>query len=82
MPETTTRTQTAFGKAGGAETSTDPAPLEMFETTVEFKPCDQWRAGRTPDRLVEELDRVVEVPGLPNVSVPPIRIRVAILAAE
>lgn len=44
-----------FGKAGRAETATDPAPLEMFETTVQFKPRDQWRAGMTPEKLIEEL---------------------------
>ena len=52
-----------FGKAGRAETATDPAPLEMFETTIQFKPRDQWRPGMTPDKLVEELDRIVKVPG-------------------
>jgi Cu(I)/Ag(I) efflux system membrane protein CusA/SilA len=45
-----------FGKAGRAETATDPAPLEMFETTIQLKPRDQWRPGMTPDKLVEELD--------------------------
>jgi len=69
-----------FGKAGRADTATDPAPLEMFETTVQFKPKDQWRAGMTPDRLVEELDRAVKVPGLTNVWVPPIRNRIDMLA--
>jgi hypothetical protein len=69
-----------FGKAGRAETATDPAPLEMFETTIQFKPRDQWRAGMTPDKLVEELDRVVKVPGLSNVWVPPIRNRIDMLA--
>jgi Cu(I)/Ag(I) efflux system membrane protein CusA/SilA len=69
-----------FGKAGRAETATDPAPLEMFETTIQFKPHDQWRAGMTPDKLVEELDRVVKVPGLSNVWVPPIRNRIDMLA--
>ena len=53
-----------FGKAGRAETATDPAPLEMFETTIQFKPREQWRPGMTPDKLVEELDRVVQLPGL------------------
>jgi len=48
-----------FGKAGRAETATDPAPLEMFETTIQFKRRDQWRAGLTQDQLVEELDRIV-----------------------
>jgi len=69
-----------FGKAGRADTATDPAPLEMFETTVRFKPRDQWRAGMTPERLVAELDRVVQVPGLSNVWVPPIRNRIDMLA--
>jgi Cu(I)/Ag(I) efflux system membrane protein CusA/SilA len=71
---------TVFGKAGRAETALDPAPLEMFETTIQFKPREQWRAGMTPDRLVEELDRVVKVPGLSNVWVPPIRNRIDMLA--
>jgi Cu(I)/Ag(I) efflux system membrane protein CusA/SilA len=69
-----------FGKAGRADTATDPAPLEMFETTIQFKPRDQWRAGMTPDRLVDELDRVVKVPGLSNIWVPPIRNRIDMLA--
>ena len=72
--------ETVFGKAGRADTATDPAPLEMFETTIQFKPRDQWRAGMTPDRLVDELDRVVKVPGLSNVWVPPIRNRIDMLA--
>jgi Cu(I)/Ag(I) efflux system membrane protein CusA/SilA len=69
-----------FGKAGRAETATDPAPMEMFETTIQFKPRDQWRAGMTPERLVEELDRAVKVPGLANIWVPPIRNRIDMLA--
>ena len=69
-----------FGKAGRAETATDPAPLEMFETTVQFKPRDQWRAGMTPEKLIEELDRAVKVPGLSNIWVPPIRNRIDMLA--
>ena len=71
---------TVFGKAGRAETATDPAPLEMFETTIQFKPPNQWRAGMTPDMLVQELDRIVRVPGLTNVWVPPIRNRIDMLA--
>ncbi|MBA2676145.1 efflux RND transporter permease subunit [Ramlibacter sp.] len=69
-----------YGKAGRAETATDPAPLEMFETTIQFKPRAQWRPGMTPDRLVEELDRAVRVPGLANIWVPPIRNRIDMLA--
>ena len=69
-----------YGKAGRAETATDPAPMEMFETTIQFKPKDQWRAGMTQDKLVEELDRIVKVPGLSNIWVPPIRNRIDMLA--
>ena len=69
-----------YGKAGRAETATDPAPLEMFETTIQFKPREQWRAGMTQDKLVEELDRIVSVPGLANIWVPPIRNRIDMLA--
>jgi Cu(I)/Ag(I) efflux system membrane protein CusA/SilA len=69
-----------YGKAGRAETATDPAPLEMFETTIQFRPREQWRAGMTQDKLVEELDRVVKVPGLSNIWVPPIRNRIDMLA--
>ena len=71
---------TVFGKAGRADTATDPAPLTMFETTIQFKPREQWRAGMTPDKLLEELDRAVQVPGLANVWVPPIRNRIDMLA--
>lgn len=68
------------GKAGRAESATDPAPLEMFETTIAFKPREQWRPGMTPKKLVEEMDRVVRVPGLTNLWVPPIRNRLDMLA--
>jgi Cu(I)/Ag(I) efflux system membrane protein CusA/SilA len=69
-----------FGKVGRAETATDPAPLEMFETTIQFKPRTEWRAGMTPEKLVEELDRVVKLPGLANIWIPPIRNRIDMLA--
>ncbi|MGN6121972.1 MAG: efflux RND transporter permease subunit, partial [Sphingomonas oligoaromativorans] len=72
--------ESVFGKAGRAETATDPAPLEMFETTIQFKPRDQWRSGMTPAKLIDELDRTVKVPGLANVWVPPIRNRIDMLA--
>ncbi len=78
--KTVPEVQSVFGKAGRAESATDPAPLEMFETTIQFKPRDQWRAGMTPDKLVEELDRTVKVPGLTNIWVPPIRNRIDMLA--
>ncbi len=69
-----------FGKIGRAETATDPAPLEMVETTVQLKPRDEWRPGMTPEKLVEELDRLVRLPGLANIWVPPIRNRIDMLA--
>ena len=69
-----------FGKMGRAETATDPAPLEMAETTIQFKPQDQWRAGMTQEKLIEELDQKLKMPGLANVFVPPIRNRIDMLA--
>ena len=80
MIKTVPEVARVFGKAGRAETATDPAPLEMFETTIQFKPRAQWRAGLTPERLVEELDRVVKVPGLANVWIPPLRNRIEMFA--
>ncbi|MDE2487318.1 MAG: efflux RND transporter permease subunit, partial [Alphaproteobacteria bacterium] len=71
---------TVFGKAGRADTATDPAPMEMFETVIQFKPRSEWRPGMTPQKLVAELDRTVRVPGLTNVWVPPIRNRIDMLA--
>src|SRR5690606_21038561 len=69
-----------FGKMGRAETATDPAPLEMTETTIRFKPREQWRPGMTPEKLIEELDQKLQVPGVANVWVPPIRNRIDMLA--
>jgi len=80
MIKTVPEVARVFGKAGRAETATDPAPLEMFETTIQFKPRSEWRAGMTPDRLVNELDAAVKVPGLSNIWVPPIRNRIDMLA--
>ena len=80
MIKTVPEVARVFGKAGRAETATDPAPLEMFETTIQFKPHGQWRPGMTADKLVEELDRAVKVPGLANIWVPPIRNRIDMLA--
>jgi copper/silver efflux system protein len=71
---------TVFGKSGRSDSATDPAPLEMFETTIQFKPRSQWRPGLTPAQLVDELDRTVKVPGLSNVWVPPIRNRLDMLS--
>ena len=78
--KTVPEVHSVFGKAGRAESATDPAPLEMFETTIQFKPRDQWRADMTTDKLIEELDRTVKVPGLSNIWVPPIRNRIDMLA--
>lgn len=78
--KTVPEVETVFGKAGRAETATDPAPLTMIETTIRFKPRDQWRPGMTMDKLVNELDSVVKVPGIANVWVPPIRNRLDMLA--
>ena len=69
-----------FGKAGRADTATDPAPLEMFETTIRFKPKSEWRSGMTQDKLIDVLDRTVKVPGLANFWIPPIRNRIDMLA--
>ncbi|HEV8097244.1 MAG TPA: efflux RND transporter permease subunit [Burkholderiales bacterium] len=69
-----------FGKIGRAETATDPAPFEMVETTVQLKPRAEWRPGMTPEKLVEELDALVKVPGLSNLWIPPIRNRIDMLA--
>ncbi|HOX89649.1 MAG TPA: efflux RND transporter permease subunit [Burkholderiaceae bacterium] len=80
MIKTVPEVARVFGKAGRAETATDPAPLEMFETVIQFKPRSEWRPGMTPQKLVEELDAAVKVPGLANVWVPPIRNRIDMLA--
>jgi Cu(I)/Ag(I) efflux system membrane protein CusA/SilA len=69
-----------FGKMGRADTATDPAPLEMTETMVRFKPRDQWRPGMTPEKLIADLDQRLQIPGLANVWVPPIRNRIDMLA--
>lgn len=78
--KTVPEVDTVFGKAGRAETATDPAPLTMIETTIRFKPKDQWRPGMTMDKLIEELDATVNVPGIANLWVPPIRNRLDMLS--
>ncbi len=78
--KTVPEVESVFGKAGRADSATDPAPLEMFETTIRFKPRDQWRPGMTPEKLVDELDARVKVPGLANFWIPPIRNRIDMLA--
>ncbi|MEO6959890.1 MAG: efflux RND transporter permease subunit [Burkholderiaceae bacterium] len=78
--KTVPEVQSVFGKAGRAESATDPAAMEMFETTIQLKPKDQWRTGMTTEKLITELDRFVKVPGLSNIWVPPIRNRIDMLA--
>tara|TARA_R110002020_G_scaffold292826_1_gene508220 strand:- start:31533 stop:34688 length:3156 start_codon:yes stop_codon:yes gene_type:complete len=80
MIKTVPEVERVFGKAGRADSATDPAPLTMFETTIQFKPKDQWRPGMTPEKLVDELDQAVQVPGLANLWIPPIRNRIDMLA--
>ena len=69
-----------FGKVGRAETATDPAGLEMFETTVRFKPRSQWPNGKTEDELIEEMNAALQIPGLSNLWVQPIRNRIDMLS--
>lgn len=80
MIRTVPEVKTVFGKAGRAETATDPAPLEMFETTIQLKPANEWRPGMTMEKIIAELDSRVKVPGLANVFVQPIRNRIDMLA--
>jgi Cu(I)/Ag(I) efflux system membrane protein CusA/SilA len=68
-----------FGKAGRAETSTDPAPFSMMEVVVNLKPREQWRPGMTYDSLVEEMDRALQIPGVTNAWTMPIKARVDML---
>jgi len=71
--------QTVFGKAGRADTATDPAPLAMIETIVTFKPQDQWREGMTYKKLMHEMDQKLQVAGLINSWTYPIRGRIDML---
>ncbi len=72
--------ESVFGKVGRAETATDPAPLSMIETTVVLKPESEWRAGLTKDRLIEEMDRAIQFPGLTNAWTMPIKTRIDMLS--
>lgn len=72
--------QNVFGKAGRADSATDPADLVMMETSIQLKPKDQWRPGMTPEKLKEELDSLIRFPGLTNAWVPPIKTRIDMLA--
>jgi copper/silver efflux system protein len=69
-----------FGKSGRAETPTDPAPFSMMETTVMLKPESQWRKGMTWDKLVEEMDRALRIPGVANAWTMPIKNRIDMLS--
>ncbi len=69
-----------FGKAGRADTATDPAPLSMIESTIRLRPRDQWRPGTTPEKLVAELQQALDVPGLTNAWTMPIKARLDMLA--
>ncbi|KTC72152.1 Cation efflux system protein cusA [Legionella birminghamensis] len=71
---------TVLGKIGRAETATDPAPLSMVETIIQFKPKTAWRAGMTLEKIKEELKNRLELPGLSNAWVMPIRTRIDMLA--
>ena len=78
--KTVPEVKTVFGKSGRAETATDPAPLEMLETTIQFKPKSEWRAGMTTEKLIAELDAKLKIPGMANVWVQPIRNRIDMLS--
>ncbi|WP_138464566.1 efflux RND transporter permease subunit [Poseidonocella sp. HB161398] len=71
---------TVHGKLGRAETATDPAPLTMIETTIQLKPEAEWRPGMTMEGIRAELDRIVQVPGVTNVWIQPIKNRIDMLA--
>lgn len=71
---------TVFGKAGRADTATDSAPLEMIETTIQLKPESEWRPGMTMEKIIDEFDKTVRLPGLANLWVMPIRNRIDMLS--
>ncbi len=72
--------ETVFGKVGRADSATDPAPLTMIESIIQFKPREQWRSGVTPESLRQELDSLVKIPGVTNAWVMPIKTRIDMLA--
>ena len=76
FPEVTS----AYGKAGRANTATDPAPLEMFETIINLKPEAEWRPGMTIDKLIAELDKALQIPGIANSWTMPIKARIDMLS--
>lgn len=72
--------ESVFGKAGRAATATDPAPTEMFETVINLKPDSEWRPGMTVDKLIQEMDRALQFPGVSNAWTMPIKARTDMLA--
>src|ERR1700710_2313357 len=72
--------ESVYGKAGRAETATDPAPTEMVETVVNLKPKEQWRPGMTVDGLIAELDKALQFPGVSNAWTMPIKARIDMLS--
>lgn len=72
--------ESVFGKIGRAETATDPAPLTMIETTIRLKPQEEWREGITPEKLVEEMNSAIQIPGLTNAWTMPIKTRIDMLS--
>ena len=72
--------ESVFGKIGRAETATDPAPLTMIETTIRLKPLNQWREGMTPEKLVDEMNSAIQIPGLTNAWTMPIKTRIDMLS--
>jgi len=72
--------ESVFGKAGRAATATDPAPTEMFETVINLKPEEDWRPGMTIDKLIQEMDKALQFPGVSNAWTMPIKARIDMLA--
>ena len=72
--------ESVFGKAGRANSATDPAPIEMFETVINLKPENNWRPGMTVEKLIDELDKAVKMPGVSNAWTMPIKARTDMLS--
>ena len=72
--------ESVYGKAGRANTATDPAPTEMFETVINLKPESEWRPGMTTDKLIAELDKALQFPGVANAWTMPIKARIDMLS--
>ncbi len=72
--------ESVMGKIGRADTPTDPAPLSMIETTIQLKPEEEWREGMTPEKLIEEMDAAIQIPGLTNAWTMPIKTRIDMLS--